>query len=45
MDKSMFKGKKFCVLGDRDGIPGPAITECLKDMGGEVAFASTECFV
>lgn len=45
MDKAMFSGKKFCVLGDRDGIPGPAISECLKELGGEIAFASTECFV
>ena len=50
MNKAMFKDKKFCILGDRDGIPGPgipgpAISECVKDLGGEVVFASTECFV
>jgi betaine reductase len=39
------KGKKAIVLGDRDGIPGPAIEECLRSAGAEVLFASTECFV
>ena len=30
---------------DRDGIPGPAIAECVKTAGAEVVFSSTECFV
>ena len=42
---SLFNGKKIIVIGDRDGIPGPAIEECLKSVGGEVIFSSTECFV
>ena len=41
----MLKGKKLIVLGDRDGIPGPAIEECVKTAGAEVIFAATECFV
>lgn len=41
----MIKGKKVIVLGDRDGIPGPAIEECVKTAGAEVIFAATECFV
>jgi len=41
----MFKEKKVIVLGDRDGVPGPAIAECVKSAGGEVIFAVTECFV
>lgn len=45
MDKSFFANKKICALGDRDGIPGPAIAECMKTVGGEVLFTSTECFV
>ena len=45
MDKSFFVNKKICALGDRDGIPGPAIAECMKTVGGEVLFTSTECFV
>lgn len=39
------ENKKIIVLGDRDGIPGLAIEECLKDTTAEVVFSSTECFV
>ena len=42
---SMLSGKKVIVIGDRDGIPGPAIDECLKTVGAEIVFSSTECFV
>lgn len=38
-------GKNIAVIGDRDGIPGPAIEECLKNSGGTVVFSTTECFV
>jgi betaine reductase len=41
----LFDGKKVIVIGDRDGVPGPAIEECLKSTGCEVVFSSTECFV
>ena len=41
----MLKDKKAIVIGDRDGIPGPAIEECLKTAGADVVFSSTECFV
>ncbi len=41
----MLQGKKAICIGDRDGIPGPAIEACLKSAGAEVVFASTECFV
>ncbi len=41
----MLKGKKLVILGDRDGIPGPAIEECLKTTEAEIVFATTECFV
>lgn len=37
--------KKFIVIGDRDGIPGQAIEECLNGTSAEVLFSSTECFV
>jgi hypothetical protein len=37
--------KLTIVLGERDGIAGPAIAACVKAAEGEVAFASTECFV
>lgn len=41
----MLKGKKIAILGDRDGIPGPAIEECIETTGAEVVFTTTECFV
>ena len=38
--------KKVVIIGDRDGIPGLAIEECVKPIEGlEVVFSSTECFV
>ena len=40
-----YDGKKVIIIGDRDGIPGPAMEECLKSTGAEVVFSSTECFV
>jgi len=42
---SLLEGKKIVIIGDRDGIPGPAIEECLKGLNCEVVFSSTECFV
>jgi betaine reductase len=42
---SILKGKKAIIIGDRDGIPGPAIAECALSAGAEITFASTECFV
>lgn len=41
----MLQDKKVIIIGDRDGIPAPAIEECVKGTGAEVVFASTECFV
>ena len=41
----MFDGKKAIVLGERDGVQGPAIVDCLKAAGVEVVYAATECFV
>ena len=37
--------KKIIIIGDRDGIPGPAIEECLKGTDANILFSSTECFV
>ena len=42
---AILEGKKVVVIGDRDGVPGPAISACVETAGGEVIFASTECFV
>lgn len=41
----ILKGKKIVALGDRDGIPGGAIDECVKSAGGEIIFSVSECFV
>lgn len=45
MNMALLKDKKAVIIGDRDGIPGPAIAECAKSAGAEVVFSSTECFV
>ena len=42
---AILKDKKVIIIGDRDGIPGPAIEECVKTAGSEVVYSSTECFV
>lgn len=42
---SIIDNKKVIIIGDRDGVPGPAIEECLKGTSAEVIFSSTECFV
>lgn len=42
---SLLKDRKVVIIGDRDGIPGPAIAECVTSAGAEVVFSSTECFV
>ncbi len=41
----MFKGKKVIVVGERDGVPGPAIVNCVLAAGGTVIFQTTDCFV
>jgi glycine reductase len=42
---SLLADKLTIVLGERDGIAGPAIAACVKAAHGQVVFASTECFV
>ena len=29
------KGKKIVIIGERDGVQGPAIAECVKSAGAE----------
>ena len=41
----LLEGKKAIIIGDCDGIPGPAIADCVKTAGADVVFSSTECFV
>ena len=38
-------GKKVIAIGERDGVPGPAIAECVKSAGAEVVYSYTQCFV
>jgi glycine reductase len=42
---SPFEARSMVVLGERDGIAGPAIQECIEAAGGTVVFSATECFV
>jgi glycine reductase len=41
----MLKNKKVFVIGERDGVPAPAVAECVKAAGGHVIFMDTQCFV
>jgi glycine/sarcosine/betaine reductase complex component A len=41
----MFRGRKVIVIGERDGVAGPAIVKCVEAAGGEIVFQSTACFV
>lgn len=43
---AILANKKVVIIGDRDGVPGPAIAACVNTVAGaEVVFSSTECFV
>ena len=39
------KGKKIIVIGERDGVQGPAIEACMKSAGAEPVMVQTQCFV
>ena len=39
------EGKKVIALGERDGVPGPAIADCVRTAGADVVLIETECFV
>ena len=39
------RGKRVIALGERDGVPGQAIADCMRSAGAEVVFVETECFV
>lgn len=41
----MFDGKQTIVIGERDGVAGPAIQACVEAAGGRTAYVSTACFV
>jgi betaine reductase len=39
------KGKQVIIVGERDGVPGPAIEECVKSVGAVPVMVQTQCFV
>ena len=39
------KGKRVIVIGERDGVSGPAIEACVTSAGAQILFAETQCFV
>jgi glycine reductase len=39
------KDKLVLALGERDGVPGPALQKCIESAGGRVIYAATQCFV
>ncbi len=42
---SLLENKKLVLLGERDGVPGPAMDACFANSQAEVVFSATECFV
>jgi betaine reductase len=39
------EGKLVLALGERDGVPGPALQACAESAGAKVIYAATQCFV
>ena len=39
------KGKKAIIIGERDGVQGPAIAACIESAGAESVMTQTQCFV
>ena len=39
------KGRKAIVIGERDGVQGPAIEACVKSAGADPVLVQTQCFV
>jgi glycine/sarcosine/betaine reductase complex component A len=39
------EGRDVIVLGERDGIAGPALAAVIESGGGRVALSETQCFV
>lgn len=45
MMENWLKGKNAIVIGERDGVQGPSIAQCLQAAGASVMHVVTECFV
>jgi glycine reductase len=43
--ENWLKDKIAIVVGERDGVQGPSIAQCLEAAGAKVVYAVTECFV
>jgi len=39
------KGKRIIAIGERDGVPGPAIAAVVRSAGAAEVFVQTQCFV
>lgn len=39
------RNKLVLALGERDGIPAPALRACAESAGAQVVYAETQCFV
>ncbi len=39
------KDTVILALGERDGIPGPALRACAESAGAKVIYDATQCFV
>jgi betaine reductase len=39
------RGKKAIIIGERDGIQGPAIAACVESAGAVPVLVQTQCFV
>jgi betaine reductase len=39
------KGKKVIAIGERDGVQGDVIKQVAEELGAEVVFTITQCFV
>jgi len=38
------RDKLVLALGERDGIPGPALEACAESAGAKVIYTTTQCF-
>jgi hypothetical protein len=45
MGSTGFRDRNIVVLGERDGISGPALAAVVESMGARVIFQETACFV
>lgn len=39
------KDKLVLALGERDGVPAPALRACAESVGAQVVYDVTQCFV